>query len=95
MNKNKSSEVTLDGENKMNALVYANDLILLFETKERVQKQIDKLITLCTKWKLDINVKKTKGMFLIVGVGYTGSKNTDVLESCVSKAKSFLTIITA
>ena len=37
--------ISLDGENN-NALVYANGLILLSETKEGLQKQIGKLITL-------------------------------------------------
>ena len=42
--------------------MYADDLILFSETKNGLQKQIDKLLIFCAKWKLDINVKKTKVM---------------------------------
>ena len=34
MNSNNSSEITLDEDNKMNALMYADDLILLSETND-------------------------------------------------------------
>ena len=56
------SNVSLDEENKVNALMYADDLILLSDTKKGLQKQIDKLLLFCTKWKLEINIKKTKIM---------------------------------
>ena len=62
MKGNTSSEITLDEDNKINVLMYAEDLILLSETKDGLQKQIDKLHIFCAKWKLDINVKKTKVM---------------------------------
>ena len=42
--------------------MYADDLVLISRTKECLQRQIDTLQDYCTKWKLTINVKKTKTM---------------------------------
>ena len=42
--------------------MYADDLILLSETKVGLQNLIDKLGNYCIKWKLSINTKKTKIM---------------------------------
>ena len=42
----------------INALMYADDLILISESKEGLQKQINKLSECCDKWKLEVNVKK-------------------------------------
>ena len=67
MNSNNLSEITLGENNKVNELMYADDLILLSKTKDGLQKQIDELLIFCEKWKLDINVKKTKVMVLIKG----------------------------
>ena len=38
----------------------ADDLILLSNTKEGLQNQINKMGVFCDKWRLEINVKKTK-----------------------------------
>ena len=46
----------------INALMYADDLILISQTKEGLQKQLDKLNEYCLKWKLEVNSKKTKIM---------------------------------
>ena len=42
--------------------MYTDDLILLSDTPERLQKHIDKLSKYCDHWKLNINLKKTKMM---------------------------------
>ena len=46
----------------INALMYADDLIVLSETESGLQKEIDKISDYCEKWKLEINAKKTKIM---------------------------------
>ena len=56
------SDVYLDKANKINALMYADDLILISRTKEGLQRQIDCFQEYCQKWKLRINIKKTKTM---------------------------------
>ena len=63
LNSNNVSDIFLgSNEHKINALMYADDLILLSETKEGLQNQIDKLETFCVKWGIGINSKKTKVM---------------------------------
>ena len=59
MNQNNESEIFLNKEVPINALMYADDLILLSDTPEGLQKHIDKL---CDDWRLNINLKKTKMM---------------------------------
>ena len=60
MNQNNESNIFLNKDDPINALMYADDLILISETKEGLQKQIDKLSKYCEQWKLNINLKKTK-----------------------------------
>ena len=54
--------LSLEEGTKINALMYADDLILLSETKEGLQTKLDKLKDYCDKWQLDVNIKKTKVM---------------------------------
>ena len=62
MNQNNESEIFLNKEVPINALMYADDLILLSDTPEGLQRQIDKLSKYCDDWRLNINLKKTKMM---------------------------------
>jgi hypothetical protein len=50
------------GTIKLNHLLYADDLILFSETKHGLQNCLDKLNNYCKKWKLKINLTKTKIM---------------------------------
>ena len=54
--------LTLDGNNYFNALMYADDLILLSTTEEGLQNSMNALYKFCSTWKLNINYKKTKCM---------------------------------
>ena len=40
-------------------LLYADDLLILSETKEGLQHSLDNLYNYCSTWKLQLNVKKT------------------------------------
>ena len=62
INQNNDSNICLNDHVPINALMYADDLILLSESPEGLQKQIDKLSKYCDDWKLNINLKKTKTM---------------------------------
>lgn len=42
--------------------MYADDLILLSETKEGLQKSLNALAKFCKDWGLDVNISKTKVM---------------------------------
>ena len=54
--------VTLDGNTTFNALMYADDLIIIATTPEGLQQSLDGLTNYCSKWKLAVNIKKTKCM---------------------------------
>ena len=40
--------------------MYADDTVLLSETKEGLQNILDRLYTYSSKWNIDVNVDKTK-----------------------------------
>ena len=61
VNETNESNIHLDGT-KINALMYADDLILLSETEQGLQDLINKVNAFCTERKLAINAKKTKVM---------------------------------
>ena len=52
---------------KINALMYADDLILLSDSTEGLQNLIDKMDAYCDKWKLEANIKKSKIMIFNKG----------------------------
>jgi hypothetical protein len=52
---------------KLYLLMYADDMILLSETKEDLQIALDELYTYCICWKLTVNVSKTKIMIFSRG----------------------------
>ena len=60
MNGKNDTDIFLKQGEPINALMYADDLILISESKEGLQKQINKLSEYCDKWKLEVNVKKSK-----------------------------------
>lgn len=47
---------------KLNCLMYADDLLLLSETQKGLQRSLDRLYHYTRKWKLSINISKTKIM---------------------------------
>ena len=60
--RNRDSMLTLDDTNFFNALMYADDLILLSTTEGGLQSSLNALHEFCRTWKLNINYKKTKRM---------------------------------
>ena len=47
-------------DQEVNCLMWADDLILLSRSPEGLQKCVKNLTEYCQKWKLEINMKKTK-----------------------------------
>jgi hypothetical protein len=45
-------------------LLFADDLLILSETKEGLQHSLNNLSNYCDNWQLDINVNKTKSMII-------------------------------
>ena len=72
----------------LNNLLYADDLVLMFETSSGLQNCLDILQEYCDKWKLTVNIKKAKTMvvekrqFLISQTSFTYKNN--VLDMCNS-----------
>ena len=72
----------------LNNLLYADDLVLMFETSSGLQNFLDRLQEYCDKWKLTANIKKAKTMvvekrqFLISQISFSYKNN--VLDMCNS-----------
>ena len=49
-------------ECNINSMLWADDIILFSETTEGLQQCLDNLSDYCKKWKLEINIKKTKSV---------------------------------
>ena len=58
-----SFPLTLD-TSKIGSLLFADDLLILSDSKEGLQKSLDKLGDYCDKWQLKVNSKKTKAMII-------------------------------
>ena len=54
--------VSLNDSDHFNALAYADDIVLLSETQEGLQRALDITEKYCKKWRLSINHSKTKSM---------------------------------
>ena len=59
--------VTLDEVNMLNALAYADNIVLLSSTEAGLQKAINIVQEYCTNWKLKMNSSKTKTMIFSRG----------------------------
>ena len=59
---------------KINCLMYADDVILLPETPAGLQNSLSHLQKYCTKWRLEVNTKKTKSLIF----NNTGKLDTNV-----------------
>ena len=51
---------TLPDDTKLSSLLYADDLVILSQTATGLQNAINILNNFCNKWKLNVNLKKTK-----------------------------------
>ena len=58
---NKSTPLKLIDSN-ISCLLFADDLLILSETKEGLQHRLNNLSNYCDNWQLDINVNKTNSM---------------------------------
>jgi hypothetical protein len=47
-------------DSNIGCLLFADDLLILSETKEGLQHSLNNLSNYCDNWQLDINVNKTK-----------------------------------
>ena len=59
---NKHTDPVAIGDTSLNILLYADDIVLLSESKEGLQKSLDILHEYCSTWKLQVNTDKSKIM---------------------------------
>ena len=52
---------------KLNCLIYADYLLLLSESEKGLQSCLDSLQSYCDRWKLKVNIDKTKVMIFSSG----------------------------
>jgi hypothetical protein len=52
------------GDLSVNCLLYADDIVLLSESKSGLQSSLNILGTYCSNWKLQVNVEKSKVLIL-------------------------------
>ena len=64
---NSCNPVNLGTDQKINCLMYADDLIILSESEEGLQECMHKLDKYTDKWGLKINIDKTKVMIIQKG----------------------------
>lgn len=73
---------------KLNCLLYADDLVIMSETVDGLQMCIDKLYNYCTKWGLQINMKKTKSV-VFNNTGKLHDKIFNVNNVPIERAKGY------
>ena len=68
--------------------MYADDLVLISQTEEGLQSNLDSLNSYCKQWKLQINIKKTKCMVFNRGNGLCKS-NLTLDNNIIENVKHF------
>lgn len=82
-------------------ILYADDTVLLSETPEDLQNQLNSFLLYCQKWKLEVNFEKLKNSYLYKGTNekqcfyYNGEeveivKNIKYLGVIFSSSGSFI-----
>ena len=72
---------------KLYLLLYADDIVIFSNTSEGLQKGLDILSDYCQKWKLTVNIDKTKVMVFRKGgilprnLSFTFQKNMIEIEN--------------
>ena len=64
------------GQRRLSCLQYADDLVILSESRAGLQRCLDKLNVYCNKWKLEINKEKSTAMV----ISKTGKKPKDFIN---------------
>ena len=76
------------GDVTISSLMYADDIILLSETQEGLQKALDVLNCFCISWKLSINKQKSKIM-VFNSNGKTHSNHFKIENETIETVKSY------
>ena len=72
--KTQSDPFVFQNGTAINSLLYADDLIILSQSKSGLQNCLDQLNEWCRKWLMEVNTKKTKIMIFQKQFQITKSK---------------------
>ena len=78
----------------MNSLLYADDLILVSESRFGLQNCLKKLQTYCDKWQLKVNTTKTKTMKVEKRQSHQSEENFLFGETPTEEYKSYTSLET-
>ena len=67
--------VRVDSGNLLAVLAYAGDLVLLADSNADLQAMMDAVHGFCTKWRIELNVKKTE----VVVFGRRGNHHSNIV----------------
>ena len=62
INSSMKTPIYLNENNKVNAIMYADDLVIIAQSEVELQSSLTQLSIFCENWKLEINTKETKCM---------------------------------
>ena len=62
INSSMKTPIYLNENNKVNAIMFADDLVIIAQSEVELQSSLTQLSMFCENWKLEINTKKTKCM---------------------------------
>ena len=58
INSSMKTPIYLNEKNKVNAIMYADDLVIIAQSEAELQSSLTQLSIYCENWKLEINTKK-------------------------------------
>ena len=70
INSSMKTPIYLNENNKVNAIMYADDLVIIAQSEDELRSSITQLSIYCENWKLEINTKKRNVWFSIEGINY-------------------------
>jgi len=83
------------GDNKINILMYADDLVLLADSQADLQLMIDAFSSYCCTWGLEVNLSKTKVMVFreCARIPANSSWNFDGIEIGIVNTYKYLEVL--
>ena len=88
INLNTKSDITLNGIDKINILLYADDIVIIGQSQKELQDHLNKLSEFCAFWGLHINTLKTKCMVINRG-NRLCNLNINIQNEVIENVKSF------
>jgi hypothetical protein len=88
VNLNTKSDITLNGNDKINILLYADDIVIIGQSQKELQDHLNALSEFCDFWGLQVNTRKTKCMVINRG-NRLCNLNVSIKNDIIENVKSF------